>query len=161
MVLELPWAQKQIFWVSEKSFFQFFANFWVTKSKLFYGKVRQNIKTFFKSKFRHGKLLGKWLWSYLELKNEFSERLKRAFLSFLQIFEWRRLNRFLGKRDNASKTFCVKSALFGGFWKILISFYLITPDNLCYNFRIFRMFWIFPFEYKIKQNKNTYYHFTP
>ena len=41
----------------------------------------------FKTKFGHRKLLRKWFWSYLELKNECSERLKRAFFSFLQIFE--------------------------------------------------------------------------
>ena len=48
----------------------------------------------FKSKCGHRKLLRKWFLSYLELKNECSERLKRAFLSFLQSFEWRSWNRF-------------------------------------------------------------------
>ena len=42
----------------------------------------------FQSKFGHRKLLKKWFWSYLELKNECSEHWKRAFSNFLQIFEW-------------------------------------------------------------------------
>ena len=134
-------------WAFEKSIFQFFASFWVTKLKPFSGKVRQSVQNYlnqnlvigsflengfeatlssktnvlsvwkehfsvfckflsdevetifweseakcsklFRSKFGHRKLLRKWFWSYLELKNECSERLKRAFFSFLQIFEWR------------------------------------------------------------------------
>ena len=51
----------------------------------------------FKSKFGHRKLLRKWFWNYLELKNECPERLKKTFFSFLQIFEWRSWNHFHGK----------------------------------------------------------------
>ena len=57
-----------------------------------------------KAKPGHRKLLRKWFWSYLELKTECSERLKRAFFSFLQIFEWRSWNRSLGKWGKAFKT---------------------------------------------------------
>ena len=38
----------------------------------------------FKSKFGLGKLLTKWFWSYLELKSECSEHLKKAFFSFFK-----------------------------------------------------------------------------
>ena len=69
----------------------------------------------FKPKFGHRKLLQKWFWSYLELKNERSERLRRGFFSFLQIFEWQNWNRFLGKRDNAAKAFSTRPAWFGVF----------------------------------------------
>ena len=58
----------------------------------------------FKSKFGHKKLIRKWFRSYLELKNECCERLKRAFFSFLQVFEWRSWNHFLGKWGKAFKT---------------------------------------------------------
>ena len=51
----------------------------------------------FKSKFGHKKLIRKWFWSYLELKNECCERLKRAFFKFWQIFEWQIWNHFLEK----------------------------------------------------------------
>ena len=162
-----------MFWVFEKGIFQFFANFWVTKFKLFCVKVRQSFYNYlnrnlnkwgfiengfkaylssktkvlsvwkghfsvvckvlcdevetvfweseakqsklFKSKFDQRKLLRKWFWSYLELKNECSERLKKHFAVFLQSSEWRSRNRFLGKRDNAAITFSKKSALLGGF----------------------------------------------
>ena len=58
----------------------------------------------FKSKFGHRKLLRKRFRSYLELKNECCERLKRAFFSVLQVFEWRSWNHFLGKWGQAFKT---------------------------------------------------------
>ena len=61
----------------------------------------------FKSKFGSMKLLTKWFWSNLQLKNECSEYLKRTFFFFfffLQIFEWRSWNHFLGKWDKAFKT---------------------------------------------------------
>ena len=160
-------------WTFEKSILQFFPSFWVTKFKLFSGKVRQGVKSYWnqnlvirtflengfgttlssktnllsvwkkhfsvfckflsnevetifweseaeywnllKSEFGHIKLLRKCLWSYLELENECSEGLKRAFFSFLQIFEWRSWNRFLGKRGNAAKTFSIKSTLLRAF----------------------------------------------
>ena len=158
---------------SKNAIFQFLANFWATKSKLFSGKVRQSIQNYlnvnlvirtflenafgvtlsskknvlsvwkghfsvfskflsdrvetifwesevkrsrlFKSKFGHRKLLRKWFWSYLELKNECCERLKRAFFSFLQIFEWRSWNHFLGKQGNAAETLSIKSTLLRAF----------------------------------------------
>ena len=163
MVLKLPWAQKRMLWVFEKSIFQFFANLWVTKLKPFSGKVRQSVQNYlnqnlvigsflengfeatlsskanvvsvwkghfsvfwkflsdevetvfweseamrpnlFKSKFGHRKLPRKWFWSYLQLKNECSERLKKAFCSFSQIFEWRSWNRFAEKWGKVFKTF--------------------------------------------------------
>ena len=58
----------------------------------------------FKSKFGHRKLLRKWFSSYLELKNECPERLKKTFFSFLQIFEWRSWNHFQGKWGKGFKT---------------------------------------------------------
>ena len=62
----------------------------------------------FKSKFHYRKLLKKWLWSYLELKNEFCERLKRAIFSFLQIFEWGSGDHFLWNWSKAFKTVSIK-----------------------------------------------------
>ena len=62
----------------------------------------------FKSKFDQRKLLRKWFWSYLELKNECSERLKRAFFSFLEIFDGRSRNHFLGKWGKAFKIVQIK-----------------------------------------------------
>ena len=57
----------------------------------------------FKSKFGHRTLLIKLFWSSLDLKNECSEHLKKAFVTFLQILEWRIWNRFPEKWDKALK----------------------------------------------------------
>ena len=155
MPVKLPWAGKRMFWGSEKSILQSFANFWVTKLKPFSGKVGESVKIYlnqnlfirtffengfgatlrsktnvlsvwknhisvfgnflsdevetickeseaklsklFKSKFGHRKLLRKWFWSYLYLKKERPERLKKRFSIFLQIIERRNWNHFLGK----------------------------------------------------------------
>ena len=75
------------------------SNFWESEAK--------RLKML-KSKFGHRKLLRKWLWSYLELKSECSDRLNWAFFSFLQIFEWRSWKHFLGKWGKASKTVKIK-----------------------------------------------------
>ena len=40
----------------------------------------------FKSNFGHGKLLRKWFWRYIKLKNQCSGRLKRAFSVFCRFF---------------------------------------------------------------------------
>ena len=149
-------------WAFDKSIFQFFASFWVTKLKPFSGKVRQSVQSYlnrnlviviflekgfeatmisetnvlsvwkkhfpvfckflsdevetvfreieakcsnlFNSKFGHNNVLRKWFWNNHELKNECCERLKRAFSSFLQIFELRSWNHFQGKWGKAFKT---------------------------------------------------------
>ena len=62
----------------------------------FLRKLRKVLKSSI-SKFGNKKLLTKWFWSNLELKNESCERFKCAFFSFLQGFEWRRWNLFLRK----------------------------------------------------------------
>ena len=138
---EASWSSIPRLCTFEKGIFEFFANFWVTKLKLFPGKVRQSVPNYlnknlvirsflengfettlsskrnvlshwkghisvfwkvlinkveiifweseakrsklFKSKFGHRKLPRKWFWSYLELKNECCEGLKRAFFRFL------------------------------------------------------------------------------
>ena len=48
--------------------------FWEKEAK--WGKL-------FKSRFSHRRLLRKWFWGYLEIKNECSEHLKKETLSFL------------------------------------------------------------------------------
>ena len=98
-----------------KGHFSVFCKFLSNEVETIFWESKAKLSKLFKSKFGHRKLLRKWFWSYLELKNECSERLKRAFFSFLQIFEWRSWNRFLGKRGNAAKTFSIKSTLLRAF----------------------------------------------
>ena len=47
MILEQALAQKPMFRAFQKAIFQFFASFWVTKLKLFSGKVRQSVPDYF------------------------------------------------------------------------------------------------------------------
>ena len=66
---------------------------WKCHFSVFSKTLRDAIETIFwnsvakrselsKSKLGHRKLLGKWFWSYLELKKKCCERLKRSFFSF-------------------------------------------------------------------------------
>ena len=51
MVFEQPWAQKRMLLAFEKSIFQFFANFWMTKLKPFSGKVMQSVQNYLNQNF--------------------------------------------------------------------------------------------------------------
>ena len=221
MVLKLPGSQKWMLRPFENVFFQFFANFWVTKVKSFAGKVRKSVQDclnqnlaigrflengfeatlssktnvlsvwkvhfsvfskflsdevetifweseakhskLFKSKFGHRKLLRKWFWSYLELKNECCERLKRAFFSFLQVFEWRSWNHFLGKWGKVFQTFYIK------IWSKEASYEMILKLSGSQKwmfwalekvfFQFFANFWVMklkPFSGKVRQSVQDY-----
>ena len=71
-----------------KSHFSFFWKFLSNKVETVFWESEAKRSKLFKSNFGHRNLLRKWFWSYLELKNECSQYLKRAFLIFLEIFEW-------------------------------------------------------------------------
>ena len=86
-----------------KEHFSGFCKFLSGKIETIFWESEAKRSKLFKSKFGHRKLLRKSFWSYLELKNECCERLKRAFFSFLQVFEWRSWNHFLGKWGKAFK----------------------------------------------------------
>ena len=80
-----------------KGHFSVFCKFLSDEVETIFRESEAKLSKLFKSKFGHRKLLRKWFWSYLELKNECSEHLKRAFSSFLQIFERTKLKPFSGK----------------------------------------------------------------
>ena len=85
-----------------------FSNFGKSLSDKFetiFSKSKAKCLKLFKEKFRHKKLLKKWLWSSLELKKESSMRVwKKHFSFFWQIFEWRSWNHFLGKWGKVLKS---------------------------------------------------------
>ena len=105
MVLKLSWAQKRVLWLFEKGIFQFFCKLLSDKVETIFWKSEAKRSRLFKSKFGCRKLVRKWFWTYLGLKNEFCERLKRAFSSFLEIFEWLSGDHFLGNWTKRSKLF--------------------------------------------------------
>ena len=87
-----------------KGYFSVFGKYFSDEVETIFWESEANCLKMFQSKFGHRKLVRKWLWSYLDLKNQCSDRLKRAFFSFVQILEWRSLNHFLEKISKALKT---------------------------------------------------------
>ena len=79
-----------------KEHFSVFCKFLSDEVETIFWESEAKRSELFKSKFGHRKLLRKWFWSYLELKNECSERLKRAFQLFAS-FLVTKLKPFSGK----------------------------------------------------------------
>ena len=80
-----------------KNHFSGFCNILSDKvAAIFWGSEAKQSKLF-KSQFSYRRLLRKWFWSYLELKNGCSERLKRTFFSFFANLWVTKLKPFFGK----------------------------------------------------------------
>ena len=84
--------------------FSVFCNIWVRKLKPFSRKVRQNVQNYLNQNLVIGSFLENGFATTLSPKANVLSVLKRAFFNFLEIFEWRSWNRFLGKWDWAFKT---------------------------------------------------------
>ena len=80
----------------KRAFFTFLQTFEWRSWKHFLVKWGKALKLL-KSRFGHRKLLRKWFWIYLDLKNECCECLNRVFFRFLQLFVWLSWKHFLGK----------------------------------------------------------------
>ena len=87
-----------------KGHFSVLCTFLSDEVQTLFWEIHAKRSKLFKSKFGHRNLLRKWFWSYLEPKNECCECLKRAFLSFVQSFEWRSWNPSLGNSHKGFKT---------------------------------------------------------
>ena len=86
-----------------KGHFLVFWRFLSDEVETIFWEIKRKRSKLFQWKFGHKKLLRKCLWSYLQLKNECCECLKRAFSVFLQIFHWRSWNHLLGRWGKAFK----------------------------------------------------------
>ena len=73
----------------ERKSSRFFLRFLSDEVKTIFWGSKAKHQKLFKSKFGHRSLLRKWFWSLLELKSQYCGRLKVAFSSFLQVFDWR------------------------------------------------------------------------
>ena len=80
-----------------KGHFSVFCKFLSDKGETIFWESQAKHSKLLKSKSGRRKLLRKLFWSYLDLKDKCSERLKRSFFTFLQIFQWGNSNRFLGR----------------------------------------------------------------
>ena len=142
MVLKRPWNQERMFWTFGKQIY----SFWQVLSdevETFFWGVEAKHETLFKSKFGHRNLLRKLFWSFLELKNQDCGRLKIAFFSFLQVFDWRSWNHFLRKLGKMFKflksNFGHRKLLRKWFWTTLS-----TKSNvLCVWKGLLSVFWEF------------------
>ena len=114
MVLKLLLGQKQIFFAFWNGAFHFCANTWVTKLNPFSERVRQRVENLSDQSLVVQSFLENSFEATLWLKANAMNRWTWYFPVFVT-FEWRSWNRFLGKRDKASKTVCKKSNLFGAF----------------------------------------------
>ena len=88
-----------------KEHFLVVCKFFIKEVETNFSEIEAKHSKLFKWKFGHRKLLRKYFWSYLELKNECCDRLKRALFSFLQILEWQSWKDFLGKWGKRSTLF--------------------------------------------------------
>ena len=87
-----------------KEHFSGFCKFLSDKVKAIFSETEARGSELFQSKFGQRKLLRKWFWSYLELKKECFQRLKRSFFRFFLSFKWRSWNDFVRKWGKAFKT---------------------------------------------------------
>ena len=87
-----------------KKHFSMFCKFLSYYVEIIFRESEAKGSKLFKMKSGRRKLLRKWFWSYLDLESECSERLKKTYFSFLQIFEWRSWNCFLEKGGKAFDT---------------------------------------------------------
>ena len=115
MVLKVPGSQKWIMWAFQKVFFSVICKFLSDEIGTIFWESEAKCLRRFKSKFEHSKVLRKWFWSCLQLKNVCREGFKRALFCFLQIFEWRSWNHFLGKWGKVLKTYLSQDLAVGSF----------------------------------------------
>ena len=104
MVLKLPGARKWMFWAFKEGIFQFFANIWVTKMKLFSGKVRQSVEGYLNQNLVIGSFLENSFEDTVSSKAKVLSDWKGHFSGFSQSFEWQSWKCFLGKWGKAFKT---------------------------------------------------------
>ena len=129
MFLKLPWARKRMFWAFEKSFFQLFANFWVTKLKLFSGKGWQSVQD----------CLSENLGIRIFLENGFGETLraqKRIFWAFEEYFQlfvnfwvtkWKPCS---GKVRQNVQNYLLKNLVIGSFFEKYFEATLSSKENV-------------------------------
>ena len=91
-----------------KEHFSDFFKFLSDKVETIFCESKTKSSKLFKSKCDHRNLLRKWFSSYLKMKNECSEGLKRAFFFLLQIFALRSRKSFLRKWGKAFKSIYIK-----------------------------------------------------
>ena len=146
-----------------KEHFSVFCKFLSDEVKTTFWENEAKGSKLFKSKFGHRKLLRKWFWSYLELKNECSEHLKKTFCKFLQNFWVMKLKPFSRKVRQSVQSYLKKNLVIGNFLENGFDTTLSWKTNVLSLwkklFPVFSNFWVRklkPFSEKGKQSAKIY-----
>ena len=91
-----------------KKFLQLFVSFWVTKFKLFSGKLRQRVQDYLNQCLVIWSFLQNAFGATLSSKTNVLIARKKALFSFLQIFWWQSWDRFLEKWGKELKSIQIK-----------------------------------------------------
>ena len=101
----------------KRAFLRFFCKFLSDEVEIVFWEGEAKRSKLFISKFGHRKVLRKWFWSYLDLKNESSERLERALFSFFANFWVTKLKPFSGKVKQSVQNYLYQHLVIGSFWE--------------------------------------------
>ena len=101
----------------KRAFLRFFCKFLSDEVEIVFCEGEAKRSKLFISKFGHRKVLRKWFWSYLDLKNESSERLERALFSFFANFWVTKLKPFSGKVKQSVQNYLYQHLVIGSFWE--------------------------------------------
>ena len=143
MVSKLPRAQKRMFWRFEKGIFQFFANFWVTKLKLFSVKVRQSLQDHLNSKLVIGSYLENGFEATLWSESNVLSVCKGKFLVFCN-FWVTKLKSFSGKVRQNIKNCLNQNLVIGSFirfWSKLEIKMECSEHLECFSDEVETIFW--------------------
>ena len=98
-----------------KGHFLVFWRFLSDEVETIFWEIKRKRSKLFQSKFGHKKLLRKCLWSYVQLKNECCECLKRAFSVFFANFSLKKLKPLFGKVRQSIQSHLNQSLVIGMF----------------------------------------------
>ena len=140
-----------------KGHFSVFIKFLNEEVEILFWESEAKRSKLFKSTFGQRTLLRKWFWSYLELKNECSERFKRAFLGFLQNFCVTKLKLFFEKVRQSVQNYLNQNLVIGSFLENDFEATLSWKTNLLSVWKgyifFFESFWVTnlkPFSGKVR-----------
>ena len=113
-----------------KGHFSFFCKFLHDDTETVFWEYEVKPSKVFKSQFGHKQLLRKLFSSYLELKNECSKGLKRAFFIFFAYFWVVKLKTFCVKIRQSAEMYLNKNLVIGSFLETIFEAILSSKTNV-------------------------------
>ena len=115
MVLELPWAQKRIFWAFEKIIFQFFVNFRVKKLKPLSREMRQSVQNYLNQNLVIGSFLENGFEATLGSKTNMSWAFERNIFQFFGNFWVKKLKPLSREMRHSVQNYLNQTLITGNF----------------------------------------------